>query len=238
MTPYGLALLAYFDGESEAQLIIRREDGLEASLPVGHFFRTPAEFTPIEIAALDRCQGDVLDIGAGSGLHSLFLKAQGRGVTAIDISPQAVAIMVGRGLGDVHCADILEYEGGPFDTLLMLGHGVGVTEDLPGLRRFLAHARRLTRSDGRLLVDSLDVRQTRDPKHLSYHQAVQRAGRYVGATRMCFEYDGQSGPYCGWLHVDPQTLQQQAEQEGWRMETILEEENGEYLAHLRRMPVD
>jgi SAM-dependent methyltransferase len=232
MTPYGLALLAYFEGETSAQVVIRRDDGFEASLPASHFFRSPSEFSPIEVAALELCRGHVLDIGAGSGLHSLDLLSRGRTVTAIDISPQAVEIMSQRGVGDVHCTDVFEFQGGPFDTLLMLGHGIGIVEDLDGLSSFLAGARGLIRSDGHLLVDSHDVRRTTDPGHLTYHESNRLAGRYFGATRVQFEYAGRTGPYCGWLHVDPQTLQLQAESAGWRCELPLQEDDGDYLARL------
>ncbi|UCC73980.1 MAG: class I SAM-dependent methyltransferase [Gemmatimonadota bacterium] len=238
MIPHGLALLAYFDGEASAQLVIRRDDGFEASLPASHFFRQPAQFSPIEVAALERCRGAVLDIGAGTGLHSLDLLSQGRAVTAIDISPQAVEVMARRGVPDVHCADIFHFQGGPFDTLLMLGHGIGIVEDLQGLSRFLAHACKLTRSGGRLLLDSQDVRKTDDPHHLAYHEANRRAGEYIGATRLQFEYAGQAGPYCGWLHVDPQTLREQAEPAGWECEIVLEQESGDYLACLTCLQAD
>jgi hypothetical protein len=73
MEPYGAALLAYFEGDTRAELALRRDDGHERSLPVGHFFRTPAAFTPVENLALQHCRGHVLDLGAGTGLHSLLL---------------------------------------------------------------------------------------------------------------------------------------------------------------------
>ena len=133
MTPYGLALRAYFDGQTQAEVLIRRDDGVEAPLPMSHFFREEAEFTPIEAAALERCRGQVLDIGAGSGIHSLVLQSRGLSVTAIDVSPQAVAVMTARGVRVAHHADVFKYQGGPFDTLLLLGHGIGIVEDLEGL---------------------------------------------------------------------------------------------------------
>jgi SAM-dependent methyltransferase len=234
MTPHGLALLAYFRGESAARLIIRRDDGLELPLPVSHFFRPREEFSPIEVTALERSRGHVLDVGAGTGLHSLVLLSRGQAVTAIDICPQAVEIMAQRGLPDVHCADLFRFHGGPFDTLLMLGHGIGIVEDLAGLSRFLLYADELAGSQGQLLVDSQDVRRTDDPAHLAYHEANRRAGRYFGATRVQFEYEGKSGPFCGWLHVDPQTLREQADPAGWECEVILEQDGGEYLACLTR----
>ena len=136
---------------------------------------------------------------------------------------------------DVHCADIFDFQEEPFDTLLMLGHGIGIVEDLQGLSRFLAHARRLTRAGGHLLLDSLDVRQTDDPKHLAYHEANRRTGRYFGEIRLQLEYAGQTGPYCGWLHVDPEILRKQGELAGWQCETILELDSGGYLAGLTPM---
>jgi SAM-dependent methyltransferase len=232
MTPFGLALLAYFGGETSAQIAICRDDGLEDLVPVSQFYRSPDEFLPIEVSAIERCQGHVLDIGAGTGIHSLVLQSHGRSVTAIDISPQAVEILTERGIADAHCVDVFDFEEGPFDTLLMLGHGIGMVEDIPGLTRFLAHAHRLTSAHGQILLNSLDVRETDDPDHLAYHEANRRAGRYIGEVRLQFEYRGQVGPYCGWLHVDPQTLCAQAGHVGWECEIVLEEGSGDYLARL------
>ncbi len=232
MTPHGLAMLAYHEGETSAQLVIRRDDGFEASLPASHFFRSPAEFSPIEIAALECCRGDVLDIGAGAGIHSLPLVARGHAVTAIEINAEAVEVMVRRGVPDARCVDVFDFREATFDTLLMLGHGIGMVEDLRGLGRFLAHARGLLRDGGQLLFDSLDVSETEDPVHLAYHEANRRAGRYLGATRLQSEYAGRAGPFCGWLHVDPETLEQEAKRAGWRCEIVLQLPGGDYLARL------
>jgi cyclopropane fatty-acyl-phospholipid synthase-like methyltransferase len=186
------------------------------------------------VAALGRCRGRVLDIGAGTGLHSVVLQSRGLMVTAIDISPQAVGIMSERGVGDVQCADILEFDGGPFDTLVMLGHGIGMVEDLAGLDRFLERARSLVPRDGQVLLHSLDVRRTKDPDHLDYQEAVRRAGRYIGEIRMQFVFEGETGPVCGWLHLDPETLKRHAESAGWTCNKVMEEESGDYLARLTR----
>jgi hypothetical protein len=81
-------------------------------------------------------------------------------VTAIDVDPQAVAVMIRRGVKDVRAADILAFEGGPFDTLLMLGHGIGIAETLAGLDAFLIRARWLASPTCRLLIHSIDVGRT------------------------------------------------------------------------------
>mgnify|MGYP006292946699 FL=1 len=235
MSPYGLALAAYFQGKTDAELVIRRDDGVEASLPARHFFRPEAEFTSIELAAVEHCRGDVLDIGAGAGLHSLALQSRGLPVTAIDISAEAADIMLRRGVRTARQADVFEYRGGPFDTLVMLGHGVGIVEDLGGLHRFLTHAKELVKPTGQLLVDSLDVSRSREPEDLAYQEANRKAGRFRGEVVMQIEFGDTKGPFCGWLHVDPETLEDHAMQTGWTCETILELANGEYLARLQTM---
>jgi SAM-dependent methyltransferase len=233
MKPLGLALEAYFKGDADAQLIIRRDDGLENPLPVSYFFRNPSGSTAIDKAALDHCGGHVLDVGAGSGLHSIVLEERRFQVTPIDVSAQAVEIMKKRGLHNAQCADIFELRQGSFDTILMMGHGIGMVETIAGLDRFLVQARRLLKKDGQVLLDSADVRVTDDPAHLAYHEANRKAGRYIGEIRVELQFESEKGSPCGWLHVDPDKLRERAESSGWQTEVIVQESNGDYLAKLR-----
>ncbi len=234
MDPFGMALVAYLEGEETAELIIRRDDGLEIPLPVSYFFRGEAGFSPIDNAAVERCAGRILDAGAGAGPHSLAVQRRGQSVTAIDISIHAVDVMRRRGVTDARCANIFEFRGGPFDTLLLLGHGIGMVETLAGLDRFLSRSLELLNESGQVLLDSVDVRTTYDPAHLAYHEANRAAGRYVGETRLQPEFHGRTGPYCGWLHVDSQTLKQHAEKAGWQCNVVLQEEDGNHLARLTK----
>ena len=109
-----------------------------------------------------------------------------------------------RGVKEVICADIFDFHGGSFDTILMMGHGIGIVETIAGLDRFLSHARSLLSEDGLLLLDSMDVRQTDNSDHIAYHEANRRAGRYFGEVRIQFQ--GKKGPNCCWIHVDLDTL--------------------------------
>jgi 2-polyprenyl-3-methyl-5-hydroxy-6-metoxy-1,4-benzoquinol methylase len=233
MEPFGRALLAYLDGDSTAEIIVRRDDGNEAAIPAALFFRDESGFTELEITALALCEGRVLDIGTGAGLHSVALQRRGHRVTAIDICPDAVAAARQRGVTAL-CADVFGFEAGQFDSLLMMGHGIGMVETIEGLQRLLIRARTLVAAGGQLLLDSLDVRKTADPAHLAYHEANRKAGRYIGEIRMQFEFQGQTGPYCGWLQVDAETLTEHATRAGWQCEVVLQADHGDYLARLRR----
>jgi SAM-dependent methyltransferase len=232
MEPFGLALMDFFHGDTSAKAVSHRDDGQTEDLPLDVFFREPSAFSALERAAIDCCRGHVLDVGAGAGCHSLVLQARGLPVCAIDISPQAVEIMLKRGVQEVQCADIFTFRGGPFDTILMMMHGIGITGTLSGLDRFLDHAHRLLKPDGQILFDSLDVRYTENPLHLAYQRANRQAGRYFGEFRLQFEYRGKKGSPFSWLNVDPETLTEHAARANWSCEIIRQEENGDYLARL------
>ena len=108
MTLHGKSLLDYYNGDLDAVTILQRDDGYVSELPVKEFFRDVQEFS-LDKTALDLCYGHILDIGAGSGIHSLFLQDKGLEVMAIDISPEAVRVMRERGVVNVHLADIMSF---------------------------------------------------------------------------------------------------------------------------------
>ena len=232
MDPYGQSLHDFLNGDISAKVVVHRDDGYSDEMPVGVFFRTPIEFSPLEQKAMELCKGYVLDIGAGAGCHSLALQDRGMRVLAIDISPHAIDVMVKRGVKEVKRAEITEFRESKFDTLLMMMHGIGIVGTLPGLDHFLTHAHQLLQPGGHLVLDSLDVRRTDDPKHLAYQEANRQAGEYFGEARTQFEYQGNIGPVFSWLHLDPETLNDHAKKCDWSCQIVYREENGDYLAKL------
>ncbi|MFW6243194.1 MAG: class I SAM-dependent methyltransferase [bacterium] len=234
MSPYGKALTDYYQGDDSAEIIYHRDDGHSIKSPVQIFFREESDMSIIEKKALQLCFGDVLDIGAGTGLHSLILQNEGLNVKAIDISPKAVEIMKNRGVKNVECRNIFKYEGEKFDTLLMLLHGIGITGNLKGFHKYLKHAYELTKSNGIIVFDSLDVRCTDNPKHLEYHEYNRKRGRYIGEIQMQIEYKGEKGKPFNWLHIDPDTLNKEIKKNKWDCEIIHKESSGDYLAKLKK----
>jgi ubiquinone/menaquinone biosynthesis C-methylase UbiE len=232
MKPYGLALLDYYHGNEDAVFLYERDDGFVEQGHVSVLFRKPSGFFKHEHKALDLCYGYVLDIGAGAGIHSLTLQDKGLKVTAIDISPEAVSIMARSGVKDVHCSDIHDLKSKTFDTLLLLGRGIGMAGNLNGLQTFLIDVKALLKKGGQLLLNSCDVSNTSSPEHLSYHELNMKAGRYIGEIGMRFRFKNVVGESFSWLHVDAKTLSEYASKTGWKAEVIDQEEDGNYLARL------
>ena len=233
MKPFGMAIKDYFNGAAEAEIKIIRDDGNESYIPASVFFRSSTD-SPLDKIALDNCRGRVLDVGAGTGIHSLYLQAKGYSVCAIDVSPEACEIMKNLGVQEVHCASFDEFTAVSFDTLLILGRSIGIVETIAGLDGFLNDAHKLVKSDGQIILNSLDVSKTTESHHLSYHEANKNAGRYIGELRLHMEYKDNKGPVIGLLHVDPVTLAEHAIKAGWSCEILAQEIDGNYLTRLTR----
>jgi SAM-dependent methyltransferase len=231
--PHEQAMSAYHRGNHAATIVVY-DDYERDELPVAYFFRPPSEFPPLEQLALDLSRGRVLDVGAGSGCHALALQERGLEVTAIEVLPGLVDILRERGVRDVRLATWMDLEAEPFDTVLMMMNGLGLAETLGGLRRFFRDARRLVQPDGQILADSTDVRVYMEPKVGRSGDATTRPdGRYIGELHFQLEFEGSKGPPFGQLYVDPETLIEYADLEGWSCEIVLDPDKyGNYLARL------
>ena len=166
----GQAYLDYWGGDTGAAYTYERDDGFKEQRLLRDCFRSPAEFFPLEKTALDLCDGYVLDVGAGAGSHALFLRENGFRVMANDIAQGAVQVMSARGLREVHCGPISDMPPAAFDTLLLLGRSIGLVEDLEGLRDFLRKSLTLVKSSGQVLLTSLDVTCSDDPRLQAYQE--------------------------------------------------------------------
>ncbi|MFL5493321.1 MAG: class I SAM-dependent methyltransferase [Gemmatimonadales bacterium] len=232
--PHGAAMLAFHRGDRDAAIVVY-DDYERDEVPIAYFFREPEEFPPAERLALDLCRGRVLDVGAGSGCHSLALQARGLQVTAVEALPELVEILRDRGVRDARLTTWADLVARPYDTVLVLMNGLGLAETLPGLPRFLRKMRRLVRPDGQLIVDSTDVRVRMDPEAGRSGALVRADGRYIGELHFQLEFRGRKGPPFAQLYVDPETLRRHADETGWTAEIVsAPDEHGHYLARLTR----
>jgi SAM-dependent methyltransferase len=227
-SPHGAALLDYFHG-NEAATLICTQDGVRDDVPAAFWFREVAN--PLELEALDRCRGRVLDLGAGTGIHSIELQRRGLEVTAIDVAQECVDIMRRRGVRHTEVADLYDFTGGPFDTIICLCNGLDKVGRLADLPRFLTRIRDLLAPGGALLADSFDLRIGADEHHLREIARKQERGRYFGEMDMAFEYNNVRGEPFTVLQVDPATLSAQAGACKWTCD-ILSQTGGHYLARL------
>ncbi|MBL3656062.1 class I SAM-dependent methyltransferase [Fulvivirga sediminis] len=222
---YGQALLDYHNGTFEPPLLIHNNYGEPEEMPVEVFFREPDDLSDMENYAIELCDGVVLDVGAGAGVHTLILQDMHHTV-ALDSSKKACKVMSQRGVKNiVHC-DLLKYRPDrKYDTILMLMNGTGILGTLRAFKNFLTFARTLLAENGRIIIDSSDIEYL--------YEEGEYPDYYYGQVEYQFEYKQEQGELFKWLYIDQDTLQRVAAEVGWATYVVFEGEEDEYLAVLQ-----
>jgi len=221
----GQAIWDYYHKTAPGKLWIHNTYGPKEEMPVEVYFRGGADLPELELLAIEQCRGKVLDIGAGAGSHALLLQQKDLDVTAIDISTKAVEVMKLRGVEEVLESDIFLYMQGRFDTLLLLMNGIGLTGTVAKLRLFLQHAKKLLLPGGQLIFDSSDIAYL-------YEGELPKGENYYGELMYEYAYKGKKSGWFGWLYIDKLMLAKIAEQEGFDMELLFDDEDDQYLVKL------
>ena len=229
----GSALLAYHHGTTNAALTVHCNVADDEPLPAAYFFRTLLQMPDLERLALDESRGRVLDLGAGAGCHSLELQSRGFEVKAVDVSAGAVQVMSERGVRAVARHDLfdpLPATERPYDTILLLMNGLGLTGSLEGLDKFLVHARTLLAPGGQILATSSDVRYLYEDEDGAL--LINLNGPYYGEVEYSLSYAGNTGIAFPWLFIDAPLLSDAAETAGYLAEFLDEDDEGQYLVRL------
>ncbi len=228
--PYERVMRDYFRGKQDATLVVY--DNFERDeAPIAYFFREEDQFSPIDHKAVELARGKVLDVGAGSGCHTLALQRRGLDVTTLELLPDLIEIQKQRGVRQVRTGNIFDFSGERYDTILMLMNGIGLGETLAGLEELLERLKLHLRPGGQLLADSCDLRLWDAAGRPDESQLHLPDGRYLGELHIQLEYEGVKGPPFPQLYADPDTLARVAGKTGWACEIVARADPG-YLARL------
>ena len=228
--PMGQAIYDYFKTGKAAKLRVMSSMFYEDEIPVSTLFREFDEMPVQEQKAIELCRGRVLDVGAGSGCHSIILKDRGFDVVAIDISQLSVDVMKERGVDAINVNYFDETFVEKFDTLLFAMNGIGIVGKVDRLCDFFRSARRLLAPGGQLLLDSSDISYVfmDDDGGMD----IDLAAGYYGEIDYTMRYKNIKGEPFDWLYIDFDTLSMYAEEHGFKCEKCVDGEHYDYLAKL------
>ena len=230
--PMGAAIIDYLAHGKASKLRVFSSMFDEDEIPVNQLFRTFQEMPSLEQKALQLCTGKILDVGAGSGCHTLALQEMGKEVTAIDISPLSVEAMNKRGVKDARLQNFFDKSlTGPFDTILLLMNGSGIIGKLENLPAFFHRLKEVLARDGQLLLDSSDLSYLFEDEDGNLDIAPE--DDYFGEIDFRMQYKSIKGDSFDWLYIDFNTLNLYARQAGFKAEKIEEGEHYDYYRYRR-----
>ena len=228
----GLAIKDFYEKKLKSKLYVHDQFGPKVEMPISMYFRNEVEMPELEDIALENCEGRVLDVGAGAGSHALALQVKGLDVSALEISPAACEVMESRGVKDVICADFFKFNSKEkYDTILLLMNGTGIFQSLKVIDIYLKKLHSLLNENGQILIDSTDILYMFDEDEDG--GVYIPAEGYYGELDYIVHYKGESEDPIKWLYLDFNTLKNASENNGFKIEKILQEEDS-YLARLTK----
>ena len=231
--PMGAAIYDFHKNGKADVLRVFSSQFEEDEIPVADLFREFEDMPELEQVALEMASGKILDVGAGSGCHSVALQKMGKQAVAIDISPLSVEVMKERGV-DVRQVNLYDSAfSEKFDTVLMLMNGTGIIGCLDNMPAFFDRMKELLAPDGCILIDSSDLRYLFEEEDGSL--MIDLADDYYGQIDYQMVYKEIEGEPFDWLYVDFDTLRFYANKNGFHAEKIFEGEHYDYLARLHKL---
>lgn len=229
--PMGSAIYDYWKHGKADVLRVFSPMFEEDELPVQTLFRSFEEMPVIEQTALQMASGRTLDVGAGSGCHSLVLQEKGVDVTALDISPLSVKTMQERGVKRALLQDFFTFEE-QFDTVLLLMNGAGITGTVERLPLLFQQLDKVLAPGGQALCDSSDLCYLFEDEDgiIELHDM----DGYYGELVYQLQYKDIKGEPFPWLYVDANTLSEQAAACGYLMEIVAQGDHYDYLARITK----
>lgn len=224
----GKAIWDYFHQNSPEDIITESSVSEQDVLPVSYLFRDFEEMPPIEQKALELSNGKVLDVGAAAGSHSLYLQNQKQlDVTAIDISEKSIEVCKLRGMKNSACRNLLDFNDGTFDTILLLMNGTGIFETIDRMDDYLKKLHQLLNPGGQLLIDGTDILYMfENPDGIELP-----ADHYYGEVEYYVSYKGEEDEPFKMLYFDYDNLKTTAEEFGFKVEKVIDDQDS-YLARL------
>ena len=226
---FGKALLDFQNGNYSEDITTSTNISDEDVLPIPYLFRDYKDMPRLEQKALKLAKGSVLDVGCGSGSHSIYLQKKGFKVKAIDISKGAIEVSKQRGVLRADILNILD-EAETFDTILLLMNGTGIFQELTQVSKYLSHLKSLLNPNGQILIDSSDIKYMYEDEDGGYWMDMNSS--YYGELDYFLSYKGEKEALMKWLYLDIETLKLACETLGLRCELVFEGAHFDYLAKL------
>ena len=229
--PIGQAVLDYQNGIRDESIVVRMNIAEDELLSPAYFFRTFEQMPVQEQEALRRCSGKILDVGAGAGVHSIWLQEQGFDADSIDISPLSCETMVKRGIKNVMLKDVYSLDERKYDTILLLMNGAGVAQTLAGLEELLLHLKTLLKPGGKILADSTDLLYLFTDENGETWIDIA-SDTYYGEMEYRLSYKNIKGKPFPWLFVDPHTFADYAKLCGFQVKEIIAGAHYDYMVEI------
>ncbi|HLW29992.1 MAG TPA: methyltransferase domain-containing protein [Brumimicrobium sp.] len=230
--PIGYAILDYISQNDPQDIIVESDLVEDDVLPIDILFRNFDSFPKLEVTAMKYCKGKILEVGAAAGPHAKYLVKQGFDVSTVEISEIAHNYMKENIPEATHyLTDILEFNTGKYDTILLLMNGIGMAGTYKKMTHFLKHLSTLLAPGGSIICDSSDVQNVFEDDEGGLW--VDLNSDYYGEFKFNMKYKDSESGWFNWVYIDFKNLEKSANEAGLKIELLDDDENS-FLVQIKK----
>lgn len=198
--------------------IVERSDGLIEVSPAAHYFAPFGQWRPIDQWLIDSAQGRTVDVGCGTGRHSLELQQRGLDVVALDNSLFAIEVCRRLGVHETVVAALDGYRPDKLvDSFLMIGNNIGLLESPSRGTDLLNQMAAYAVPGAALLGTFLDASDTDEPLYLAYHELNLSQGRRAGQMTLRIRHKRMASPWFEYYMPSVDELEEMIAPTRWRL---------------------
>ncbi len=234
---FGHEILDYYQGKGGYE-VIEREDGfIDLSGGPKGYFSEYGEWPDHEKKALKYATGRVLDIGCGAGRVALYFQNKDQYVLGIDNSPLAIKTCKSRGVKNARVLSITQVSSslGIFDTITMFGNNFGLFSNPQRAKWLLKKLHAMSSGKARIIAESRDPYDTKNPDHLAYHKLNLKRGRMAGQLKIRVRYKKTKGVWFDYLIVSPKEMAEILKGTGWKLKETIPGKYGAYIGVIEKL---
>jgi ubiquinone/menaquinone biosynthesis C-methylase UbiE len=168
-------------------------------------------------------------VPARKSITALFLQIEGFNVGAADILPEAIRIIRKREIKDSDQPEIPSFEKDKYDAVAMMGHRIGIVENVADLKQYLQDVRKVLQPGGQILLTSFNVKAANGPGRMSYQRQNVPPGQYPGLQ---LQEKHLVGPFFCLLRIKAEIVKGQAAMTNWQYKVIYQQDESNYLVRL------
>jgi len=233
---YGQEIFDYYKGKGGFEIIEREGGYFDVSSGPKVYFDEYRNWPAHQKEGIRYARGRVIDVGCGAGRVALYLQSKGTDVLGIDISPLALKVCRQRGVKKTKLMSITQLSKriGLFDTIIMYGNNFGLFGSFKRARWLLRRLYNMTTDRGRIIAETVDVYDTKEPEHLAYHKLNRARGRMSGQLRLRVRYKKYVTDWFDYLLVSKSEIKQILAETGWKVKSFIDSKTSLYVAVIEK----
>jgi len=150
----------------EKQIQVWLNQKKEEDYMASYFLRSREDMPKHEVLALSLAVGEILDIGAGAGAHTVELCNANKNVTALELNHDLAEIIKNRCDAKVLAEDIFKWKAKvKYDTILLLMNGLGIAQTKEKVPELLEKVKHLLAIHGKAYVELTDYNFSTEYDH-------------------------------------------------------------------------